>query len=251
MAVSVVPHPGWSRFDHSALLAKEALFLHDDGMPTIDVIRAGVVHYPQSLAWQERLVEERSAGAPDRLILLQHPPVITLGRGADRDHVVAPPHALAARQVEVCETPRGGDVTFHGPGQLVAYPILALPRPRQDVRRYVHDLEEVVIRTVSDFGASAERVEGLRGVFVGRDKVAAVGVRIWRWITSHGLALNVNPDLSYYDLIIPCGITDRGVTSLARLRGAPPPMAEVEARLLGHFVEVFGFTDIRERAYDR
>lgn len=212
----------------------------------LEVIRRGVVPYGEALAWQERLVEERWRGAPDRLILLQHPPVITLGRGSLREHVIAPADVLRTRGVELHETPRGGDVTFHGPGQLVVYPVLALPRARQDVRAYVNDLEEVVIRIVEEFGFVATRVGGLRGVWVGEEKIAAVGVRLWRWVTSHGLALNVTTDLSCFDLIVPCGIADRRVTSLERLCGAAPPMKEVEDALLRHFVDVFGFDCVVE-----
>lgn len=215
-------------------------------MRTLEVIHAGVVEYEGALQWQEQLVEERLRGAPDRLILLQHPPVITLGRGADRAHVVAPADTLRARGVGVHASPRGGDVTFHGPGQLVAYPIIALPPERRDVRAYVTDVEEVVIRTVADFGHHAERVDGLRGVWVRGAKVAAVGIRIWRWVTSHGLALNVAPDLSFFDLIVPCGILDRAVTSLERLCGGQaPPMQAVEQAVIRHFVEVFGYEDAR------
>jgi len=201
----------------------------------------GNVPYTDALALQERMVDERAAGARgDTLLLLEHPPVITLGRGGRLHHLRASEEVLAARGVTLSESPRGGDITFHGPGQLVGYPIVALPRERRDVRRYVYDLEEVVIRTLSDFGLFGERVEGLRGIFVGRDKVAALGVRISRWITSHGFALNVSTDLSYFDLIVPCGIADRGVTSLERLLGRAVSMEEVRARVIERFAELFG-----------
>ena len=137
------------------------------------------------------------------------------------------------------ETGRGGDITYHGPGQIVGYPILELAPERRDVHRYIRDLEEVLIRTAADFGVDATRVPGLTGVWVGTDKLAAIGVRISRWVTSHGFALNVTTDLEYFDLIVPCGIADRGVTSLARLRGGPFDIRPVEDRLAAHFAEVF------------
>jgi lipoyl(octanoyl) transferase len=147
---------------------------------------------------------------------------------------------LAARGVEVHETGRGGDITYHGPGQIVGYPIIDLKPDRCDVHRYVRDLEEVLIRTSADYGIDATRVEGLTGVWVGRDKLAAIGVRIARWITSHGFAFNVTTDLGYFDLIVPCGIANRSVTSLARLLGHPVDRQEVEDRIATHFGEVFG-----------
>ena len=191
-------------------------------------------------------MEERLGGGPDRLLLLTHPPVITCGRNADRAHLIAPPAVLEARGVGVFDTPRGGDITFHGPGQLVAYPIIGLPQARRNVRTFVGDVEEVVIRTLRAFDVEAQRVEGLRGVWVGRQKVAAVGIRLWRWVSSHGFALNVDPDLSFFDLIVPCGIVDRGVTSLARLLARPPTMTEVQEVVVEAFTEVFGYADARE-----
>jgi lipoyl(octanoyl) transferase len=146
---------------------------------------------------------------------------------------------LARDGVEVVETGRGGDVTFHGPGQLVGYPILDLNPDRRDVHRYVRDLEEMLIRAAAAFGVTATRAPGLTGVWVGDDKLAAIGVRISRWITSHGFALNVATDLRQFDLIVPCGITDKGVTSLERLIGRPVPMAEVESAVALAFREVF------------
>lgn len=221
----------------------------------LEVIRAGLVAYDEALRWQERLVEERLAGGPDRLVLLTHPAVVTLGRGAEAEHVLASPEGLAARGVEIHETPRGGDVTWHGPGQLVAYPVFGLPPERRNVKRYVTDLEEVVIRTLRAFDIEAQRVDGLRGVWVGREKIAAIGVRIWRWVTSHGLALNVSPDLSFFGLIVPCGISDRGVTSLAALLASPPSMETVQSHLLQAFIDVFGYTEVAQRdaspRYDR
>ena len=139
----------------------------------------------------------------------------------------------------VIETGRGGDVTYHGPGQLVGYPIIELPKDRRDVHRYVRDLEEVLIQAVSDFGITASRLPGLTGIWVGHDKLAAIGVRISRWVTSHGFALNVSTDLSNFGLIVPCGITDKGVTTMERLLGRPVPMAEVAASVARRFTSLF------------
>ena len=209
----------------------------------MEVRRLGRVPYPEALAMQRELVVERQAGRiGDLLLLVEHPHVLTLGVRGDggRSHILAPADVLAARSVDVFETGRGGDVTYHGPGQLVGYPIIDLNPDRRDVHRYVRDLEDVLIRTARDYGVDATRVEGLTGVWVGRDKLAAIGVRIARWITSHGFALNVTTDLDYFDLIVPCGIADRGVTSLARLLGRPVDRREVEDRVAAHFRDVFG-----------
>jgi lipoyl(octanoyl) transferase len=211
-------------------------------MDVIEVRRLGTVRYRDALDLQRELVERRKAGdIPDQLLLLQHPPVITLGvkTRSDRSHILADDDSLLTRGVEVFESGRGGDVTFHGPGQIVGYPILDLRPDRCDVHRYVRDLEEVLIRTLRAFGVAGDRAEGLTGVWVGSDKVAAIGVRIARWITSHGFALNVNTDLSHFDLIVPCGIRDRGVTSLQRLLGRPVELALVEDRLIAAFGAVF------------
>jgi len=211
-------------------------------MRLLEVRRLGRVPYGEALSLQQRLVEDRRAGrVEDLLLLLEHPPVITVGvtRAAAASHVLATPGALAARGVELFETGRGGDVTYHGPGQIVGYPILDLKPDRCDVHRYVRDLEEVMIRTAGEFGAQAERVSGLTGAWVGADKLGAIGVRISRWITSHGFAFNVMTDLSHFDLIVPCGIRDRGVTSLAHLLGRPLEIPEVERALARHFCSVF------------
>ena len=168
---------------------------------------------------------ERQAGrVPDHLLLLQHDPVFTLGRNARQENVLFPAEALRERGFDVFETGRGGDVTYHGPGQVVGYPIIDLSPDRRDVHRYVRDLEEVMMRTCADYGVEAGRVEGLTGAWVGRDKIGAIGVRIARWVTSHGFAFNVATDLSAFDLIVPCGIRGRGVTSLERLLGRPVPI---------------------------
>ena len=209
---------------------------------TIDVRRLGRVEYEAAVDLQKQLVEARRTGAiGDTLLLLEHPPVITLGvktRG-ERTHIVASESALAAAGVTVFETGRGGDITYHGPGQLVGYPIFDLNPDRRDVHRYVRDLEEVLIRAATWFGIDARRVPGLTGVWVGapgrEDKLAAIGVRISRWITSHGFALNVGTNLDHFNLIVPCGIADRGVTSLSRVLGRDVTMAEAEDAVVRGF----------------
>ena len=183
-------------------------------------------------------MEDRRAGrVGDLLLLVEHPHVLTLGVRGDggRSHILASPDALTARGIQVHETGRGGDITYHGPGQIVGYPIIDLKPDRCDVHRYVRDLEEVMIRTAADFGVPASRVEGLTGVWVGDEKLAAIGVRIARWITSHGFALNVTTDLDYFGLIVPCGIADRGVTSLQRQLGRKVKFEDVESRLSDNF----------------
>lgn len=210
--------------------------------PEVEVRRLGRVPYADALALQRELVVERQAGRiGDLLLLVEHPHVLTLGVRGDggRSHILAPPEVLAARSVDVFETGRGGDVTYHGPGQLVGYPIIDLKPDRRDVHRYVRDLEEVLIRVAADYGIEAERVAGLTGVWVGQRKLAAIGVRIARWVTSHGFALNVTTDLDYFNLIIPCGVADRGVTSLTALLGREVDWLEVEERVARHFGDVF------------
>jgi len=211
-------------------------------MRSLEIRRLGRVAYQQALALQRSLVEDRQAGrVEDVLLLLEHPHVLTLGVRGDggRSHILATADALEARGVEVHETGRGGDITYHGPGQIVGYPVVDLRPDRCDVHRYVRDLEEVLIRTAGDYGVAAGRVDGLTGVWVGGEKLAAIGVRIARWVTCHGFAFNANTDLEYFTLIVPCGIGDRGVTSLARLLGRPVDQVEVEDRIVAHFAEVF------------
>ena len=209
----------------------------------MDVRHLGLVDYQAALDLQQDLVEQRKQGLiPDQLLLLEHPPVITLGarNHSSRANLLETPESLALKGVALFETGRGGDVTYHGPGQLVGYPILELPADRRDVHRYVRDLEEVLIQAVSDFGIAASRIPGLTGIWVGDHKLAAIGVRISRWVTSHGFALNVSTDLSRFGLIVPCGIADKGVTSMARVLGRPVPMAEVTEAVIRRFAGVFG-----------
>lgn len=207
----------------------------------IDVRRLGLVSYADGLELQRALVDDRKAGRiPDTLLLLQHPHVLTVGVKKDgRRHILAAPDQLADRGVEVFETGRGGDVTYHGPGQLVGYPIIDLNPGRRDVHVYVRDLEEVMIRVCADYGLAAGRVKGMSGAWLGDAKIGAVGVRISRWVTSHGFAFNVTTDLDFFNLIVPCGIADKAVTSLAAELGRPVPMAEVEDAFVRHFSAVF------------
>jgi len=203
--------------------------------------RLGRIGYARALELQERLLEARARGEiPDQLLLLEHDPVITLGRGAKPEHVLASREGLVAQGVELFETGRGGDVTYHGPGQLVGYPIIDLDPERRDVRKYVAGLEEVMIRVAAVHGLSAMRVAGLNGAWIEDRKLGAVGVRIRRWVTMHGFALNVSTALDAFELIVPCGIRDKRVTSLAQELGRAPAMADVEAQAVHAFAEVFG-----------
>ena len=210
-------------------------------MSSLVVERLGRVSYAEGLDRQAGLVARRQAGEiPDTLLLLEHEPVFTLGRNARRENVLLSEEALRERGFALFDTGRGGDVTYHGPGQVVGYPILDLSPDRRDVHRYVRDLEEVMIRTCADYAITAARVAGLTGTWVGQDKIGAIGVRIARWVTSHGFALNVANDLSPFGLIVPCGIQGRGVTSLERLLGRAVLLDGVMDRLAGHLADVFG-----------
>lgn len=198
--------------------------------------RLGTVDYAEAHELQKELQSKRIAGKiEDTVLLLEHPPVLTLGRSAKDQHVLAPPEVLEAHGVSVHEVGRGGDVTYHGPGQLVAYPIVDLKPDRKDVRKYVWSLEEAMIRTCADFGLRASRIDGLNGAWIGDRKVGAVGVRISRWVTMHGLALNANSDLSYFDLIVPCGIQDKAVTSLSEELDRTVEVADIVEPLATHF----------------
>jgi lipoyl(octanoyl) transferase len=211
----------------------------------LDVYRAGVIPYAEAHALQRDLVEARKAGhIHDTLLLLEHPPVLTLGRGAKADNILFGRDVLAAQGVSVEEVGRGGDVTYHGPGQLVGYPIIDLHPDRLDVRKYVASLEETMIRTAAEYGVTAERKEGLNGAWVGDNKLGAVGVRISRWVTMHGFALNNTTELSHFQLIVPCGISDKGVTSLERETGVGVPMRELHDRVVHHFASMYD-ADVR------
>jgi lipoyl(octanoyl) transferase len=201
----------------------------------------GRIAYAEALALQQALHDARKRNeAPDTLLLLEHPHVITLGRGANRANILADEPTRHEKQVELFETGRGGDVTYHGPGQLVGYPIISLAPDRQDVRRYVRDIQEVLVRAAGDFGVTVEPRGGeFVGVWVGDDKLAAIGIRISRWVTMHGFAFNVSTDLDYFNLIVPCGIADHGVTSLEKILGEKIALEAVAESVTKHFGDVF------------
>ena len=202
----------------------------------------GRVPYPAAVTLQDRVrATLRERQGPERLLLLEHPPVYTLGRNAVAADVVADADWLAGRGIAVHESDRGGQATYHGPGQLVGYPILDLDPDRRDVRRYVADLCEALVRTLADLGVRAEaRPTPFVGVWVGEAKIASIGVHLSRWITTHGFALNVTTDLSHFGGLVPCGVPGLPVTSVERLTGARHPVAAVGERFVGHFAEVFG-----------
>ena len=203
----------------------------------------GRIGYLEAMAVQDaiaRRLKDGGGDAGERLLLLEHPPVITLGRNAEETDVVAAAETLRALGVSVERTDRGGQVTYHGPGQLVGYPILSLHPDRRDVGRYLRDLEEVLIRTLARFGIAASRKAGLTGVWAGEEKIAAIGVHLSRWVTTHGFALNVSTDLAHFGLIVPCGIRARGVTSMRRILGRDIALEEVASGLVPEFGDVFG-----------
>ena len=202
------------------------------------VQRLGLLDYEPALALQKQTeLAVKNGTQPDTLLLLEHPHTLTIGRRGDSSAILLDEDQLKQRNVTLFETNRGGKVTYHGLGQVVGYPIISLTPHREDVHRYVRDLEEVLIRTLADFGIDAFRIEGLTGVHTSRGKVAAIGVHIARWITTHGFALNVNTDLSYFNLIIAC--EGEPVTSMEELLGSETELSAVEDRLIDHFAEVF------------
>src|SRR5438045_688949 len=207
-------------------------------MRSLKVERLGRVEYGAALEMQKRAERAVLTGEqPDTLLLLEHPHTLTLGRRSGPNGIIVPEELLRARGVTVFETNRGGKITYHGVGQIVGYPIINLSPDRQDVHRFVRDLEEVLIRTMSDFEIEAFRIPGLTGAHTGRGKVAAIGVHIARWVTTHGFALNVNTDLSYFDLIIAC--EGEPVTSMKELLGREIELDDVEDRIIERFAEVF------------
>ena len=214
-------------------------------MRSLRVVRLGLVSYGEGLERQEALVRAHHEGhGTDTLLLLEHEPVITLGRDGKRDNVLHSEEDLRSRGVALVETDRGGDATFHGPGQLVAYPILDLRPDWQDLRRFVGGLERTMIDTLSEYGLEAAPLSGFPGVWLSEPdrKIGALGARVRRWITNHGLALNVNTDLDYFSLIVPCGIRDRGVTSIARELGGAVDLDAVGNQVAEHLARVFGRT---------
>ncbi len=196
-------------------------------LPELQVHKLGLIDYGPALELQESTHARVTAGATEKLYLLEHTPVITTGRNTGKSNILVSEDFLREKDIALFETGRGGDVTYHGPGQLVGYPILHLREGERDIKRYVHALEEWLIQSAAEFGVVATRVEGLRGIWVGNEKLAAIGVRIANWTTMHGFALNVSTDLNDFNHIIPCGLSNKGVTSLEKLLGKAPSMDEV------------------------
>lgn len=204
------------------------------------VYQLGLMDYSQAWRLQEVLLERRiKAQIPDTLLLLEHPPTLTIGKSGKLEHLLVGREELLREGMSLFFTDRGGQITYHGPGQLVGYPIMDLRTRGADAHQYVHHLEEVIIKTLKDFSLEASRKEGFVGVWVGEKKIAAIGVRIKRWVTMHGFALNVNPNLYHFSFINPCGIIDKGVTSICRLLGREVPIDLVVRRLVDRFSEVF------------
>lgn len=202
----------------------------------------GRVPYAEAVEMQHAAQAALKTGeGPERFLLLEHPHVYTLGRNASAEDVLAGPEQLAARGVEVAECDRGGQVTYHGPGQLVGYPIVNLSPDRRDIRRYVRDLQEVLIRALAEYGVTARPGEeqAFIGVWAGEAKIASIGVHLSRWITTHGFALNVSTDLSYFTGIIPCGLRQVSMTSIERLVGRAPSLPEIAAVCARHFGQIF------------
>ena len=215
-------------------------------MKTCRIIDLGLIGYAEAYALQKRITAARKAGAIENVLLLcEHPHVITQGRNGKHEHLLVSVQLLKQKNVEFHETSRGGDITYHGPGQLVGYPILQLGEIRKDVVWYVRMLEEAMIRTTADLGIEAFRLEGKTGVWVSmpngpEEKLGAIGVHLSRWVTSHGFAYNVSTDLRYFDLIVPCGIAGRKATSLEKLLNRAVSLSEVVPRMADHLGEVFG-----------
>lgn len=212
-------------------------------MQKISVCWGGKVEYRRAWAWQQRLQAlRRQDGVPDLLLLLEHPPTYTCGRSTRPEHLLLDEAALARRGIALVSIERGGSVTYHGPGQLVGYPILALRPPERDVHVYVRRLEEVLIRALGSFGLQAQSRPGLTGVWVGARKIAAIGIHVRHWVTMHGFALNVCPGLDAFKDILPCGLNSEAITSMARLLPEPPTVEQAGREVGERFAEVFGCT---------
>jgi len=221
-----------------------------DSVRICPIVDLRLIGYAEALGFQKRTVAARKAGViEDMLLLCEHPHVITQGRNGKREHLLVSDQVLRQKGVEYYETSRGGDITYHGPGQIVGYPILNLGAIRRDVVWYVRTLEEAMIRATAEFGITAERVRGKTGIWVRtgntEEKLAAIGVHISRWVTSHGFAYNVSTDLRNFELIVPCGIADRRATSLEKLLGRNIEQKEVAPRIAKHLGELFGL-EMRE-----
>jgi len=209
-------------------------------MPILRVYQMGLAEYGRAYTFQEKLLEQRIEGEiPDTLLLLEHPPTLTIGKENDLENLLVSGQELRKRGISLFSTDRGGSITWHGPGQLVGYPIIDLKERDRDIRKFIDELEEVLIRTLADLSIQATRDEEHVGVWAGREKIAAIGVKVKKWVTKHGFALNVSNDLSHFSLINPCGITDKGVTSIVKLLGRDMSMETVVNRLLVNFSDVF------------
>ncbi len=210
-------------------------------MTNLKIIKKGLVPYEEAWEFQRQTHADRLAGEiPDTLILLEHPPVYTFGKNADQSNLIDP------KDAEVIRSDRGGDITWHGPGQLVGYPILNLEDHKKSVSWYMRNLEEVIIHTLDHFGIQGARIQGMTGVWVGDQKVCAMGVRLSRWVTMHGFALNVRPDMSYFGGMIPCGIKGKGVVSMKELLGTNIKIEDVSTPLIQAFQSIFEFDHILE-----
>jgi len=218
-------------------------------MKNVQVVNLGLTDYRSTWDLQKRIFDLRIARKiSDVLLLNEHHHVYTIGKNGSDNHLLANNQELSTNGAEVFYIDRGGDITYHGPGQLVGYPILKLDEYYADVHRYLRDLEEVIIRTLADFCIKAHKDQNFTGVWVGNEKIAAIGVKVSHWITMHGFALNVNTDLSYFDRIIPCGIFHKGVTSMQRILGKEVSFHAVAQGLARHFGEVFGARVIKQEA---
>lgn len=222
-------------------------------MKHVDVLDLGMVPYKETwqlqAAIQQRIIDEKlkerreGSDAPrsnDLLLLVEHPHVYTLGKSGDQRHLLKSDDELEELEASFVKIDRGGDITYHGPGQVVGYPIMDLDRHFTDIHRYLRYLEEIFIRLCSEYGIQAGRFDGLTGVWVNGSKICALGIKCSRWVTMHGFAFNLNPSLDYFDHIVPCGIDDKSVTSLSRLLGRDVPLEEIKSRILHHFQEIFG-----------
>jgi len=206
----------------------------------LDVIKYGIINYEKAYKFQLKLLEKRYQNKiNDTLLLVEHPPVLTIGTSGTRDNVIVNNNFLKEKGIEVFETRRGGDITYHGPGQIVGYPILNLKEHKKDLHWLLRSYEEVFIRLLKEYNIQADRIKGLTGVWVGNEKITAIGVGVRHWITYHGFAFNINPNLEHFSYIIPCGIKDKGVTSLKKEMGFETKKEEVIEKIIKYFTQVF------------
>jgi lipoate-protein ligase B len=212
---------------------------------TLNIISLGIEPYKKIWDFQHQLHKLRVDGKiGDVFILLEHSNVYTLGKVAKRDHLLVSPQKLTEEKIDLFEIDRGGDITYHGPGQIVGYPIIKLDDLYQDIHRYLRELEEVIIQTLKIYGINGERHPEYTGVWVGNEKIAAIGIKVSRWVTMHGFAFNINTDLSYFGKIIPCGISDKGVTSLEKISGEKHSIEEVKKYLIENFMKIFKYDEL-------